>query len=102
LSQGRVIYGPSIGWSKDEYQCCNIPFNNRSKRAIEFVEVEVLKKVWMDDIVEYKGELYNIPASKIGPKPVQKPIIPIYLEGGSSKAFPWIVKCDVNGWLASI
>jgi probable F420-dependent oxidoreductase len=100
LSQGRVICGLGIGWSKDEYQCCNIPFMNRGKRAIEFVKV--LKKIWTDDVVEFKGEFYNIPASKIGPKPMQKPTIPIYLGGWSSKTFSRIVKSDVNGWLASM
>lgn len=100
LSQGRVICGLGIGWSKDEYQCCNIPFKNRSKRAIEFVEV--LKKIWTEGVVEFKGEFYNIPASKIGPKPMQKPTIPIYLGGWSSKMFSRLVKSDVNGWLASM
>jgi alkanesulfonate monooxygenase SsuD/methylene tetrahydromethanopterin reductase-like flavin-dependent oxidoreductase (luciferase family) len=31
-----------------------------------------------EDVVEFKGKFYNIPASKIGPKPIQKPHIPIY------------------------
>lgn len=100
LSQGRVICGLGIGWSMDEYQCCNIPFKNRGKRAIEFVEV--LKKIWTDDIVEFKGEFYNIPASKIGPKPAQKPHPLIYLGGWNPKSFSRIVKSNVNGWLASM
>jgi probable F420-dependent oxidoreductase len=100
LSQGRAICGLGIGWSKDEYQACNIPFKHRGKRAIEFVEV--LKKVWTDDVVEFKGEFYNIPASKIGPKPIQKPHPQIYLGGWSSKTFPRIVNNDANGWLASM
>src|ERR687888_616703 len=100
LSQGRVICGLGIGWSKDEYQACNIPFKHRGKRAIEFLEV--LKKIWTDDIVEFKGEFYNIPASKVGPKPIQKPYPQIYLGGWSSKIFPRIIKSDANGWLASM
>jgi probable F420-dependent oxidoreductase len=100
LSQGRVICGLGIGWSKDEYQACNIPFKHRGKRAIEFVEV--LKKVWTEDVVEFKGEFYNIPASKIGPKPIQKPHPQIYLGGWNSKTFPRIVNNDANGWLASM
>jgi probable F420-dependent oxidoreductase len=100
LSQGRVICGLGIGWSRDEYQACNIPFTDRGKRAIEFVEV--LKKIWMYDVVEFKGEFYNIPASKIGPKPIQKPYPPIYLGGWSSKTFPRIIKDEANGWLASM
>jgi len=97
LSQGRVICGLGLGWSKDEYQASNIPFKDRGERAEEFIQI--LKKIWNDDIVEYKGKYYNIPASKIGPKPFQKLHIPIYLGGFSSNTFSRIVKQDLNGWL---
>jgi probable F420-dependent oxidoreductase len=100
LSGGRVICGLGIGWSKDEYQASNIPFEHRGKRANEFVQA--LKKIWADDIVEFKGEFYNIPSSKIGPKPIQKPSIPTYLGGYNPKTFSRIVKYDANGWLASM
>src|SRR3712207_2271635 len=79
LSEGRAIAGLGIGWSKDEYQASNIPYENRGKRADEFIQA--LKKIWTEDVVEFKGEYYNIPASKIGPKPIQHPHIPIYLGG---------------------
>jgi alkanesulfonate monooxygenase SsuD/methylene tetrahydromethanopterin reductase-like flavin-dependent oxidoreductase (luciferase family) len=39
LSEGRSIAGFGIGWSKDEYQASNIPFQNRGKRADEFIQV---------------------------------------------------------------
>jgi len=77
LSEGRSIAGFGIGWSKDEYQASNIPFQNRGKRADEFIQV--LKRIWTDDVVEFKGKYYSIPASKIGPKPIQKPHPPVYL-----------------------
>ncbi|HKG88035.1 MAG TPA: TIGR03619 family F420-dependent LLM class oxidoreductase [Nitrososphaeraceae archaeon] len=100
LSEGRAIAGFGIGWSKDEYQASNIPFQNRGKRANEFIQV--LKRIWTDDVVEFKGNYYSIPASKIGPKPVQKPHPPIYLGGFSPNTFSRIVNYDVNGWLAVV
>ena len=100
LSEGRAIAGFGIGWSKDEYQASNIPFQNRGKRADEFIQV--LKRIWTDDVVEFKGNYYSIPASKIGPKPVQKPHSPIYLGGFSPNTFSRIVNYDVNGWLAVV
>jgi probable F420-dependent oxidoreductase len=100
LSEGRAISGLGIGWSKDEYQASNIPFSNRGKRADEFVEV--IKKIWIDDVVEFKGKYYNIPASKIGPKPIQKPHIPIYLGGFSPNTYSRIVNYDANGWLGVV
>ena len=59
-------------------------------------------RIWTDDIVEFKGKYYDIPASKIYPKPFQKPHIPIYLGGFSSNIFSRIVKQDLNGWLGVI
>lgn len=97
VSEGRVICGLGIGWSKDEYQAANIPFNNKGKRADEFLEA--LKRVWTDDVVEFNGEYYNIPASKIGPKPIQKPCVPIYMGGFSPATLSRIIKYDTNGWL---
>jgi probable F420-dependent oxidoreductase len=100
FSEGRSIAGFGIGWSKDEYQVSNIPFQNRGKRADEFIQV--LKKIWTDDVVEFKGKYYSIPASKIGPKPIQKPHPPIYLGGFSPNTFSRIVNYDTNGWLAVV
>jgi probable F420-dependent oxidoreductase len=100
LSQGRVISGVGLGWSKDEYQASNIPFANRGERADEFLQV--MKTIWTDDVVEFKGKYYNIPASKIGPKPVQKPCIPVYLGGVTPKTFSRIIKYDLNGWLGVV
>jgi len=58
----------------------------------------MLKRIWTDEVVEYKGEFYSIPASKIGPKPVQKPHPPILLGGFSPKTFLRIVNY-ADGWL---
>jgi len=96
LSQGRCICGLGIGWSKDEYMTSNIPFENRGARANEFVQA--LTRIWTEDVVEFKGRYYNIPASKIGPKPIQKPRIPIYLGGFTPNTFSRIVEY-ADGWL---
>jgi probable F420-dependent oxidoreductase len=99
LSEGRAIAGFGIGWSKDEYHASNIPFKDRGKRADEYIQI--LKKIWTEDMVEFKGQYYNIPASKIGPKPIQKPHIPIYLGGYSQGTFVRIANY-ANGWICVI
>jgi probable F420-dependent oxidoreductase len=99
LSEGRAIAGLGIGWSKDEYQISNISMENRGKRADEYIQL--LKKIWTDDVVEFKGEFYNIPASKIGPKPLQVPHLPIYMGAFSPKAFGRVVKY-ADGWIGMI
>jgi probable F420-dependent oxidoreductase len=100
LSEGRAICGLGIGWSKDEYQASNVPFKDKGKRADEFLQA--LKRIWTDDVVEFKGNFYSIPASKIGPKPIQKPHPPIYIGGFSPNTYSRIVNYDANGWLGLI
>jgi probable F420-dependent oxidoreductase len=99
LSSGRAIAGFGIGWSEDEYQVSNIPFKDRGKRANEYVQI--VKKIWTDDVVDFKGEYYDIPASKIGPKPIQKPHPPIYLGGYSRHTFARIAN-HANGWICVV
>ena len=90
LSEGREICGFGIGWSKDEYLAANIPYEKRGERANEILQV--MKKVWTDDIVEFDGNFYKIPKSIIGPKPIQKPHPKILLGGFSPKTFERMVK----------
>ena len=61
----------------------------------------VLESVWTDDVIKFKGEFYNIPASKIGPKSIQNPHPPIYLGGLSPNTFRRIVIYDAEGWVVT-
>jgi probable F420-dependent oxidoreductase len=96
FSGGRVIAGLAIGWSKDEYDASGLPYRQKGARADEYMQA--LKRIWTEDVVEFKGQFYNIPASKIGPKPVQKPHPPILLGGYTPKTFPRIVNY-ADGWI---
>lgn len=96
LSRGRAIVGLGLGWSKDEYDVSGIPFKDRGARADEFLQA--LRRTWEDDVVEFAGKFYKVPASKIGPKPVQKPHPPVILGGFGSYTFPRIAKY-ADGWM---
>jgi len=96
LSKGRLLLGLGLGHSKDEFQAAGVPFENKGERADEFLQV--LNKVWYDDVVEHNGKFYSIPKSVIGPKPYQEKI-PIYLGGSSPKALDRIISSGANGWL---
>jgi len=96
LSKGRLQLGLGLGHSKDEFQAAGVPFENKGERADEFLQV--LNKVWYDDIVEHNGKFYTIPKSVIGPKPYQEKI-PIYLAGFASNALRRIISSGANGWV---
>jgi len=99
LSGGRTIVGLGIGWARDEYQASRIPFRNRGDRADEYLQL--LKKIWTNDMVDFEGQYYGVPLSKIGPKPRQLPHIPIYLGGYSEKTFARIAT-HTDGWICTI
>jgi probable F420-dependent oxidoreductase len=81
LSRGRLDVGVGTGWSLDEYDAVGVPFKARGRRADEFLRC--LRAIWTQDEVEFSGEFYRIPRSRIAPKPVQKPHPPITVGGYS-------------------
>lgn len=99
LSNGRVISGLGIGWSKDEYQASNIPFNNRAERADEFICI--MKKIWTDNVVNHEGKYYTIPPSRIDPKPIQNNMR-VYLGGAAPGTFARIRKFGLSGWIGAL
>ena len=99
ISGGRALAGLGLGWSKDEFLASNIPFEQRGRRADEFVRL--LKSIWSDEITEFNGQFYTIPPSKIGPKPVQEPHLPIYLGGSSPNTFSRMAKY-ADGWIGVV
>jgi probable F420-dependent oxidoreductase len=82
VSGGRLNVGLGLGWSTDEYDAVGVPFERRGARADEFLHC--LTALWSDDPVEFRGEFYRVPKSRIAPKPVQRPRPPITI-GGYSK-----------------
>ena len=79
VSGGRLDVGLGVGWSMDEFEVSGVPYRQRGKRADEFLRC--LRAIWTDEITEFKGEFYSVPAARIEPKPVQKPYPPITIGG---------------------
>jgi probable F420-dependent oxidoreductase len=83
LSNGRLIVGLSVGWSKDEHDQMDVEFTTRGRRMDELVEA--LQACWGPDPVRFDGEFFHIPDSIVSPKPVQQPHPPL-LSGMRSPA----------------
>jgi probable F420-dependent oxidoreductase len=84
VSGGRLTVGAGLGWSEDEYAATGVPFRRRGRRLDECLRC--LKLVWTEELVEFTGEFYGIPASRIDPKPVQRPHPPLLVGGYSAAA----------------
>ena len=85
LTGGRFRLGVGIGWNEVEYQALGMDFRNRARRYEE--QVEVMRLLWTQDVVTFKGRYHEIDAAGILPRPVQRPI-PIWMGGGADARGP--------------
>ena len=83
LSGGRLRLGIGVGWSYVEYDALNENFKNRGKRQEE--QVEVLRKLWSEPVVSYKGEYHEIDRAGLLPLPERQ--IPIWWGGFTPVAY---------------
>jgi len=82
LSGGRLRLGVGLGWNHVEFEALGEEFSDRGRRSEE--QIEVLRRLWTEPVVDFEGRWHRIPAAGINPLPVQRPI-PIWI-GGSAEA----------------
>jgi probable F420-dependent oxidoreductase len=69
ISDGRLTITPIGGWQKEEYEAMGIPFEERSRRLDE--QLEIMRLVWRETPASYAGEFYRFKDIYVMPKPVQ-------------------------------
>ena len=79
LSRGRLTLGVGIGWNEVEYEALGESFTNRGRRIEE--QIAVLRALWTQEVVDFKGRWHRIDRAGLNPLPVQRPI-PIWMGGG--------------------
>ncbi len=84
LSGGRFAVNVVSGWFKDEFTHLGEPWlehDERYRRSAEFLQV--LRKIWTEDDVEFRGDFYRIHDFTLKPKPLHQPEL---FQGGNSTA----------------
>jgi probable F420-dependent oxidoreductase len=79
LSRGRLVLGVGIGWNAVEYEALDMSFTNRGRRIEE--QIAVLRALWTQEVVDFKGRWHRIDRAGLNPMPVQRPI-PLWMGGG--------------------
>ena len=82
-SNGRAILGLGLG-RDHHYTQFQVPRERRVRRFLE--GVELIKALWTQPKVSYRGEIFQLDGGTMAPKPVQKPHPPIWLGGGHPDA----------------
>ena len=95
LSGGRVDFGVGIGWLREEFEALDVPWPRRAARTREYIDV--MKRLWSDEVKAFDGEFYRLPECLHNPKPVQRPHPPIFFGGESDGALARVAD-QGQGW----
>jgi probable F420-dependent oxidoreductase len=94
VSGNRLRLGIGTGWNTIEYQALNESFNDRGRRQVE--QVEVMRRLWTEDVVNYAGTFHTIDAASINPRPSRP--IPLWFGGSAPRV---LERCALlgDGWM---
>ena len=86
ISNGRLEMGIGGGWYEHEYNAYGFPFPKPSVRLGELDEaVQIMRMMWSEDETSFPGNHYTIDGAICQPKPIQDPMIPIWVAGGGER-----------------
>lgn len=94
LTGGKLRLGVGVGWNPVEYEALGKNFNTRG-RVIE-EQIEVMRLLWSQEIVGYKGRFHTITETGLNPLPVRRSI-PVWM-GGSADVLLRRVARMGDGW----
>ena len=97
ICEGRFIFGIGLGYRDQEYMAFGVERRDRVQRMRE--ALELMKRLWTEDEVEFHGKYYQVPKIKPATRPVQKPHPPIWVAANNDAAirraarwgYPWLV-----------
>jgi len=95
-THGRVVLGCGAGWIREEFDVLGVPWKGRGKRMNEMVEI--LRLLWTGEMIEYHGEVFDLPAMQMSPAPAAPP--PIYFGGISEPAMRRAARIG-QGWFGT-
>lgn len=78
LSGGKLRLGVGVGWNPVEYEALGMDFHRRGRIVEE--QIELLRRLWSQEIVTYHGQFHTINGAGINPLPIRR-TIPIWTGG---------------------
>ena len=97
FTAGRVRLGVGVGGSEAEYLAQGQNFHVRGARVEE--QIELLRRLWTEETVDFRGKWDAVEGAGINPLPVQRPV-PIWI--GASSVPPTRIRERIgrqaDGW----
>jgi probable F420-dependent oxidoreductase len=97
LSGGRMIFGAGLGGVPREYAAFGEPEEASVRGAMLDEGLEILDRLWSGEVVSHEGRYYQVRGVALGPLPVQRPRVPIWIGGESKPALRRAARWD--GWV---
>ncbi len=66
VSNGRLVFLPTVSWQEEEYTALGVSFRHRGKILDE--QLEVWQRAWRDEVVTFHGEHYDFTDMRFEPK----------------------------------
>lgn len=79
LSGGNYVVGVGVGYREAEFETFNVPLKERVQRLTE--SVEIMRRLWTEERVTYRGKIFTVDNLGIGLKPVRSGGPPIWIAG---------------------
>jgi probable F420-dependent oxidoreductase len=98
LTGGRFRLGIGLGWNRVEYEALGKDFTSRGRRAEE--QVELLRRLWTEQSVTFRGTDEQVTGAGIAPPPVQRPI-PVWFGAQSPAAYRRAGRLG-DGWFPQV
>src|ERR1700757_1376977 len=95
LCGGRFRLGIGVGWNELEFVGLNENFHNRGQRSEE--QVQVMKALWAEPHVTFRGKYHTIEDAGINPLPTRRRV-PIWFGGHADVTMERVVKWG-DGWM---
>ena len=97
ISNGRTIVGLGAGWFEAEFKGygCTFPSLRERMRALNEA-AEILKRMWSEQKVTFRGEHFTVEDVLCEPKPLRRP--PLLIGGGGERVLMGIVARHADIW----
>ncbi len=98
LSGGKLLFGVGQGYRDSEFKSFGIDKRERRGRLVE--GLEVIRRLWTEDNVTFRGKYLDLNKVSMAPKPLQRPGPPILLGADSVKTVAKVPEV-ADHWIAS-
>ena len=97
ISAGRLDIGVGVGWQREEYEACGLPFEGRG-RLLDHT-LEVCTTLWTQQRAAHDGAGLSFDGIHQMPKPVQPGGVPLWISGTVNRAVARRLARFGSGWI---